>query len=54
MSILQFSEAKQFLTRLVRLMEQQKANGFIGEVIGYVTFWWDYRMTSLNFSEVKL
>jgi len=33
MSILQFSEAKQFLTRLVRLMEQQKANGF---------YWWGY------------
>ena len=39
MSILQFSEAKQFLTRLVRLMEQRKkgptrSNAF-GEVIEY-------------------
>jgi len=27
---------------------------FIGEVIGYITFWCHYRMTLLDFSEVKL
>ncbi len=27
---------------------------YIGDVIGYITFWWDYRMTLLDFSEVKL
>ena len=30
------------------------AKGFFGEVIGYITLWWDYLMSLLDFSEGKL